>query len=352
MVDSIKINNVEYNPAMLTNEIASFSTNTIEEWIVKFEKTINIIDEGLRVAGGALNTESFPIGIKFGGRDYYAYNVVGGAQEHNIESANTGTVIAGLLPILTELKKELTKRQSQVFTYNYSSIYGTFTTTAETEAKAYAKFQDWLKQQATPEPPIVTPPIVTPPIVTPPIVTPPIVTPPIVTPPIVTPPVVTPEPIVTPPTVDDSISTNMVTQQVINFNIVNGRAVGSIKFVATNNFNPYYYNKEIINLVSFKTPNGMTLLVKENRLRFTATERDEIISYNESIQENTRITVESFVWEWIDKPTGAFSNKYEIKISEAEPPKPVSSGFMGAGIAGAIAGLVLIGFIVDSKGGK
>jgi len=179
----------------------------------------------------------------------------------------------------------------------------------------------------------------------------PIVTPPIVTPPIVTPPIVTP-PIVTPPQIDDSINTNMVSQQVINFNIVNGRAVGSIKFVATNNFNSYYYNKEIVNLVQFKTPNGVTLLVKENRLRFTETERDEIINYNESIQENTRITVESFVWEWMDKPAGAFSNKYTIDISEKEPPKPTQAGFMSAGIAGAIAGLVLIGFIADHKRGK
>ena len=144
----------------------------------------------------------------------------------------------------------------------------------------------------------------------------------------------------------------MVTQQVINFNIVNGRAVGSIKFVATNNFNSYYYNKEIINIVQFKTPNGAILLTKQNRLRFTSTERDEVINYNENIQENTRITVESFVWEWMDKPAGAFSNMYSVQITEKEPPKPVSSGFMGAGIAGAIAGLVLIGFIVDSKVGK
>jgi len=247
--------------------------------------------------------------------------------------------------------------QAPVLTYNYGSIYGTFSTTAASEPEAYQMFQEWLTQKesgVTPPivtPPIVTPPIVTPPIVTPPIVTPPIVTPPIVTPPIVTPPIVTP-PIVTPPVVNDSINTNMVTQQLINFNIVNGRAVGSIKFVATNNFNPYYYNKEIINLVSFKTPNGVTLLVKENRLRFTQMERDEIISYNESIQENTRITVESFVWEWMDKPAGAFSNKYTINISEKEPPKPTTSGFMGAGVAGAIAGLVLLGFIVDSKRGK
>ena len=160
-----------------------------------------------------------------------------------------------------------------------------------------------------------------------------------------------PIPIIT-PTIDDSINTNMVTQQVINFNIINGRAVGSIKFVATNNFNPYYYNKEIVNLVQFKTPNGVTLLVKENRLRFTETERDEVISYDENIQENTRITVESFVWEWMDKPAGAFSNMFSIYLKEGDPPKPIASGFMAAGVAGAIAGLVLLGFIVDSKVGK
>jgi hypothetical protein len=43
---------------------------------------------------------------------------------------------------------------------------------------------------------------------------------------------------------------------------------------------------------------------------------------------------------------------YSIEISEAEPPKPITTGFMSAGIAGAIAGLVLIGFIADHKRGK
>ena len=33
------------------------------------------------------------------------------------------------------------------FTYNYSSIYGTFTTLAETEQKAYSMFIDWLEQK-------------------------------------------------------------------------------------------------------------------------------------------------------------------------------------------------------------
>ena len=153
---------------------------------------------------------------------------------------------------------------------------------------------------------------------------------------------------------DITITDNMVTQQVINFNIVNGRAVGSIRFVATNNFNPYWYGKNIINIVQFKDPNGANILttVKTNNLNFTATEQDEIINFNEDMQGNTRATVESFVWEWIDKPTGAFSKAFSIEISEKEPPKPLTTGFMGAGIAGAIAGLVLIGFIADHKRGK
>jgi len=152
---------------------------------------------------------------------------------------------------------------------------------------------------------------------------------------------------------DSSITDNMVTQQVINFNIVNGRAVGSIKFVATNNFNPYYYGQNIVNIIQFKDPNGANILtyVKENRLNFTETERDEVINYDEDMHGNTRATVESFVWSSAITPT-PFSKMYSIEISEAEPPKPITSGFMGAGIAGAIAGLVLIGFIADHKRGK
>jgi len=152
---------------------------------------------------------------------------------------------------------------------------------------------------------------------------------------------------------DSSITDNMVTQQVINFNIVNGRAVGSIKFVATNNFNPFYYGHNIVNIIQFKDPNGANILtfVKENRLNFTETERDEVINYDEDMKGNTRATVESFVWSSATTPS-AFSKMYSIEISEAEPPKPITSGFMGAGVAGAIAGLVLLGFIIDHKVSK
>ena len=153
------------------------------------------------------------------------------------------------------------------------------------------------------------------------------------------------------PEQDLAINDNMVTQQVINFNIINGRAVGSIKFQATNNFNPYYYNKNIVNIIQIKDPNGVVLLTKENRLNFTETERDEVLTYDEDIQQNTRATIESFVWSSATTPT-AFSKMYSVNISETEPPKPTTSGFMSAGVAGAIAGLILIGFIADHKRDK
>jgi len=183
-----------------------------------------------------------------------------------------------------------------------------------------------------------------------PIIEEPIIEEPIIEEPFIELPELLPEVIAEP---DSSITDNMVTQQVINFNIVNGRAVGSIKFVATNNFNPYYYGHNIVNIIQFKDPNGANILtyVKENRLNFTETERDEVISYDEDMKGNTRATVESFVWSSAIAPT-PFSKKYSIEISEAEPPKPITSGFMSAGVAGAIAGLVLIGFIADHKRGK
>jgi len=149
-----------------------------------------------------------------------------------------------------------------------------------------------------------------------------------------------------------AISDNMITQKVNYFSIINGRAKGEITFTITDSFNPYYFNKNIVNLIQFKTPNGINILpvVKQNTLRFTQTERDETIQYDEDMQGNTRATVESFVWDsTLSQP---FSKVFSIEISATEPPKPISSGFMAMGAAGAIAGLVLLGFIVDHKRGK
>jgi len=150
-----------------------------------------------------------------------------------------------------------------------------------------------------------------------------------------------------------TITDNMITQKIDHFTIQNGRAIGQITFTATQNFNPFYYNKNIVNIIQFKDRNGANILptVKQNNLRFTATERDETIQYDEGMNDNIYSKVSSFVWSSATAPT-AFSKQSEFEIREAEPVKPISSGFMSAGVAGAIAGLVLLGFIVDSKVGK
>ena len=150
-----------------------------------------------------------------------------------------------------------------------------------------------------------------------------------------------------------TITDNMIIQTVDHFTIQNGRAIGQITFRATENFNPYYYNKNITNIIQFKDRNGINILstVKQNTLRFTETERDETIQYDEYMNDNIIAIGSSFVWLSTGTPT-PFSKKLEFEIKEAEPVKPLSSGFMAAGVAGAIAGLVLLGFIADYKGGK
>ena len=150
-----------------------------------------------------------------------------------------------------------------------------------------------------------------------------------------------------------TITDNMITQTVDHFTIQNGRAIGQITFRATENFNPYYYNKNITNIIQFKDRNGINILsaVKQNTLRFTETERDETILYDEGMNDNIMAIGSSFVWLSTGTPT-PFSKKLEFEIKEAEPVKPISSGFMAAGITGAIAGLILLGFIADYKGDK
>jgi len=154
-----------------------------------------------------------------------------------------------------------------------------------------------------------------------------------------------------PPEQDLAITDNMVTQRLDNFSIVNGRAIGQITFTATENFNPNYYGKNIVNVIQFKTPNGVNILpfVKQNTLRFTATERTETIQYDEGMENNTRATLESFVWSDVTTPT-AFSKTLSYEISETDAPKPVGvTGIMGAGVGGAIGILILLGFIADSR---
>jgi len=146
------------------------------------------------------------------------------------------------------------------------------------------------------------------------------------------------------PVMNDQVSTNMIRQELLNFTIVNNRIQGSIKFIATNSFNPYYYNKEITNYLQL-IYNGKIIHIKQNRLRFTETERDEIINFDESAYNLDIINVESYARNNADLD---MSNVLEFAIEAGKEPTVAGKpGLMGAGVLGIIGILMLGGFIAD-----
>jgi len=151
--------------------------------------------------------------------------------------------------------------------------------------------------------------------------------------------------------IDISINDKMITQKVNDFEIINGRVKGSITFMITDQFNPYYYNKEIINYLQLRDKNGVTLVLKRNVLKFSETEIDETIFYDESSHEISKIFANSLVWDRDTQPT-PFSTKLEFIIEVGKLPDitPITAGFMGAGGLGAVAVLVLIGAAFTIKG--
>jgi len=153
------------------------------------------------------------------------------------------------------------------------------------------------------------------------------------------------------PEPDITITDKMITQKVNDFEIINGRVKGSITFMITDQFNPYYYNKEIISYLQLRDDNGETLVLKRNVLRFSESEIDETIFYDESSHELSKIFADSFVWDRDTQPT-PFSTKLEfiIEIGKLPSVTPITAGFMGAGGLGAVAFLVLIGAAFTIKG--
>jgi len=152
---------------------------------------------------------------------------------------------------------------------------------------------------------------------------------------------------------DTTITPNMITQHLDHFTIENGRAKGQITFTINDNFNAYFFGKDLVNIIQFKTKAGANILpfIKQNRLRFTATERHEVIQYDEAVGDNTIVDLESFVWLGTITPT-AFSSVLRSEIKEGQAAEPTKDGFMALGITGAIALLIGIGLILPDRGRK
>ena len=142
----------------------------------------------------------------------------------------------------------------------------------------------------------------------------------------------------------------MVLQSLDNFQISNGRLTGTINFKTSDTFNPYYYNKDLINYLQISTEAGKILRVKENRLRFGISNNldlVETIHYDESTDDLTKVKVESFVWTADNFP---MSGKLSLTVDEITGiTEEAKSGFLGAGFTGAVAITILLGFLIGDK---
>ena len=80
---------------------------------------------------------------------------------------------------------------------------------------------------------------------------------------------------------------------------------------------------------------------KSNRLTFTETQRDEVITFDEDAQNLIFVSAESFI-------DPAMSEVFAFTIEAGKEPTIAGKpGLMGAGVLGVIGILMLGGFIVD-----
>ena len=157
----------------------------------------------------------------------------------------------------------------------------------------------------------------------------------------------------TPPVIDTSTSLTMISQKWDYFDIVDGRAKGQITFRATSDFNPYYYGKELVNYMQLVNNQGLTIVLKPNVLRFTQTETDETIQYDEGVGDLKSLKVESYVWTHDNKP---MSGLYKFSICEGCPPTPGDddlprTDFL-AKIGGVLAGSLAIALLLPKRIGN
>ena len=128
--------------------------------------------------------------------------------------------------------------------------------------------------------------------------------------------VIEPEPKETIPNPVDS----MVSQSIGAFEICpcqeGSRLKGEILFIAENNpIWEYYYNKPLTHILQIKDIDNNVIVMKTNRLNFTLNERDERLQFDESVEFNTKVTVESIVWLSVQEPL-PFSNKKIVKLEQ------------------------------------
>ena len=130
------------------------------------------------------------------------------------------------------------------------------------------------------------------------------------------------------PPINNSVDTTMISQSIGFFEIKDGRITGSVNYIANSSFNPFWYGQNISSFIQIKDyATGTPIVVKENILQFTETERDEVINIDESSGNFTKLIIEFFVWVSISD-SRPFSNVKSVVIEEQTgTPQPCQAGY-------------------------
>jgi hypothetical protein len=154
------------------------------------------------------------------------------------------------------------------------------------------------------------------------------------------------------PEPDLTTSTSMVTQKLDYFDIIEGRANGQITFRATSDFNPYYYGKELVTYLQLVNKQGIVIAEKKaNVLRFTQTEQDETIHYDEAVGDLEIVYATSTVETHDKRP---MAENYPFKIKKDAPPEEEElprTDFL-AKIGGVLAGSIAIALLLPKRIGN
>ena len=153
----------------------------------------------------------------------------------------------------------------------------------------------------------------------------------------------------------------MVSMIPTNF-IINpeGNLTGQVLFIANTSFNSFWYGKNILFSLQAVDANGIPLndILKTNPLNFTLTERDELITVNQSAKTRTRFTLELFVTpSQTDIRNFTPPQRFLVTLGGQEPPMDGNGGLkFGSGgvlskVVGGFFGLLTLCLLTE-KGRK
>jgi len=90
-------------------------------------------------------------------------------------------------------------------------------------------------------------------------------------------------------------------------------------YIATLDFPPAFYEKDLRSFIDIKDANGITIVVKENTLNFFSDQRDERLFFDEAAFGNQFVTIHSIVTTSDFQPM-ARAIDFEVKPVPATPP--------------------------------